>query len=97
MPEEFVIYSLRHTYGTRLGEAGADAFTIMRLMGHSSVTVSQRYVHPSPEAMERAVERLQIMNDKALGSGGQGAETVEIRQLPATISATVSEPALVSY
>jgi hypothetical protein len=52
----------RHTYGTRLGEAGADAFTIMRLMGHSSVTVSQKYVHPSPEAMERAVQRLDQMN-----------------------------------
>ena len=42
MPAEFVVYSLRHTYGTRLGEAGADPFVIMRLMGHSSVTVSQR-------------------------------------------------------
>jgi integrase len=33
MPAEFVVYSLRHTCGTRLGEAGADAFTIMRLRG----------------------------------------------------------------
>ena len=65
MPEGFVIYSLRHTYGTRLGEAGADTFTIMRLMGHSSITVSQRYVHPTPEAMERAVERLEAMNTEA--------------------------------
>lgn len=58
LPADFVIHSLRHTYGTRLGESGADAFTIMRLMGHSSVTVSQRYVHPTPEAMERAVSRM---------------------------------------
>jgi integrase len=65
MPSEFVLHSLRHTYGTRLGEGGADAFTIMRLMGHSSVTVSQRYVHPTPEALERAVERLQVLNEKA--------------------------------
>jgi hypothetical protein len=26
----------------------------MRIMGHSSVTVSQRYVHPTPETMETA-------------------------------------------
>jgi hypothetical protein len=45
-----------------LGEAGADAFTIMRLMGHSNVTVSQRYVHPSPEAVELAFERLTVLN-----------------------------------
>jgi integrase len=61
-PSDFVLHSLRHTFGTRLGEAGADAFTIMRLMGHSTVTVSQRYVHPSPEAVELAFERLVALN-----------------------------------
>ncbi len=65
LPQEFVLDSLRHTYGARLGEAGADAFTIMRLMGHSSATVSQRYVHPTPEAMERAVERFERVNREA--------------------------------
>jgi integrase len=59
LPAEFVPHSLRHTFGTRLGEAGADAFTIMRLMGHSTVTVSQRYVHPSRESVERAFDRLE--------------------------------------
>ena len=47
---------------TRLGQAGAGAFTIMRIAGHSSVTVSQRYVHPTPESLERAFERLQSLN-----------------------------------
>ena len=65
MTDEFVLHSLRHTYGTRLGEAGADAFTIMRLMGHSSVAVSQRYVHPTPEAIGRAVQHLDALNAKA--------------------------------
>lgn len=36
-------YSLRHAMLTRLGESGVDPFTIMRIAGHSSVTVSQRY------------------------------------------------------
>ena len=60
---EFVVHSLRHTFATRLGESGADAFQIMRLMGHSSVTVSQKYVHPTPETMERAIERLNMLNE----------------------------------
>ena len=47
---------------TRLGEAVADAFTIIWVAGHSSVTVSQRYVHPTPENMERAFEWLQELN-----------------------------------
>ena len=61
-PADFVPHSFRHTYGTRLGEAGADAFTIMRLMGHSTVVVSQKYVHPTPETMERAVQRMAALN-----------------------------------
>jgi len=62
MSDGFVLHSLRHRFGSRLGESGADAFTIMRLMGHSSVTVSQRYVHPSPEAVELAYERMTTLN-----------------------------------
>jgi integrase len=61
-PKDFVIHSLRHTMLTRLGEAGADAFTIQRIAGHSSVTVSQRYVHPSEESAGRALERLDALN-----------------------------------
>jgi integrase len=94
--DEFVIYSLRHTFGTRLGESGADAFTIMRVMGHSTVTVSQRYVHPTPETLERAFERLEERNQMAAKrleeQKAQAAEKLPaggMRQLPATISATV--------
>lgn len=69
LPKEFVIHSLRHTMLTRLGEAGVDAFTIMRIAGHSSITISQRYVHPSPEALERAFERLEALNSTASKQG----------------------------
>jgi integrase len=58
MPEDFVVHSLRHTMLTRLGLLGVDAFT-MKIAGHSSITISQRYVHPSPESVERAFEKLE--------------------------------------
>jgi len=45
LPDEFVLHGLLHTMLSRLGESGVEAFTIMRIAGHSSVTVSQRYVH----------------------------------------------------
>ncbi len=92
MPGEFVLHSLRHTYATRLGEAGAGAFTIMRLTGHSSITVSQRYVHPTPEAMEGAVDRLEGLNQKATKGLVEGQKY----QLPTTISATLPEVVSVS-
>lgn len=92
LPKDFVIHSLRHTMLTRLGESGVDAFTIMRIAGHSSITVSQRYVHPSPEAVERAFQRLQ---------GGPEVEVLKRKSLkrlpPATVSATLGERPSVSY
>lgn len=54
----FVLYSLRHTFLTRLGESGCDAWTLARIAGHSSVGMSTRYVHPSEDAVLNAVEKL---------------------------------------
>ena len=58
--------------------AGADAFTIKKVAGHSSVTISERYIHPTPEGQERAFERFANPNQDAVGKGGkrQGVTTV---------------------
>jgi integrase len=80
-PSDFVLHSLRHTFGTRLGESGAEAFTIMKLMGHSSVTVSQRYVHPSPEAVELAYERLIALNRQKVPTKAPTAEMTHAEQV----------------
>jgi hypothetical protein len=48
-----------------LGEAGTDAFTIMRVAAHSSVTISQSYIHPTGEAVERAFQRFESLNLQA--------------------------------
>lgn len=58
----FRLYDLRHTLLTRLGEAGTDSFTIQKIAGHSSILVSQRYVHPTPERLEDAFVRLEVYN-----------------------------------
>jgi len=55
----FRIYDLRHIFGTRLAESGADPFTIMKIMGHSSISTSQTYVHPTPERLEDAFTSVQ--------------------------------------
>jgi site-specific recombinase XerD len=86
---DFVLHSLRHTMLTRLGESGVDAFTIMRIAGHSSITVSQCCVHPTPEAVEQAFERLQL--------AAATPEKKAKRQAPATISATVGRMRVVSH
>jgi integrase len=62
LPKDCVIHACRHSFCTRLGEAGADAFVIQRLAGHSSITISQRYVHPTPARLEDAIGKLSAYN-----------------------------------
>jgi integrase len=54
--EGLVWHDLRATFGTRLGEAGFDAFTIAQLMGHSDVRTTQRYVRATELNKRAAVE-----------------------------------------
>jgi integrase len=60
---ECVLHSCRHTFCTRLGKAGADAFTIQKLAGHSSITISQRYVHADREIKQAAIALLNKLNE----------------------------------
>ena len=66
----FEPYCLRHTALTRLAEAGCDAFTLARIAGHSSITITQRYCHPQADAIERAFSRL-APNRELVNDGGQ--------------------------
>ena len=72
----FLLYSLRHTFLTRLGESGCDAWTLARVAGHSSVSISSRYVHPSEDAVFAAVSRLGGHNS---GHTGNLAEPIAKR------------------
>jgi len=53
----FEPYCLRHTALTKLADAGCDAFTLARIAGHSSIRVTERYVHPQAEAIELAFQK----------------------------------------
>jgi integrase len=54
----FVLYSLRHTFLTRLGASGCDVWTLARIAGHSSIQMSYRYVHPTDEHVLDAMAAL---------------------------------------
>lgn len=69
----FPPYTLRHTALTRLGEAsGGDVFALARIAGHSSITITQRYVHPQAETIDRVFAkamRLQETDQEEIGKG----------------------------
>jgi len=51
-------HDLRHTAATRMIEAGVDVNTVKEILGHSSITVTERYTHSNREQKEKAVELL---------------------------------------
>jgi len=59
----FVFYSLRHTFLARLGESGCNVWTLARIAGHSSITMSARYVHPSEDAVINALAQIKTPQD----------------------------------
>jgi len=55
---------LRATFGTRLAEAGCDAFTIVQLLGHSDIRVTMRYVRMVEGSKRAAVEAVKRTSGK---------------------------------
>jgi integrase len=80
----FVPYTLRHTALTRLGDAaGGDIFALARIAGHSTIAVTQRYIHPQADAINRVFairgghkngHNQETEKDRALRSLGRGTE-----------------------
>ena len=58
----FRLYDLRHTFGSRSAMAGVDLATLKELMGHSQISMTLRYVHPTPEHKQEAVKKLEQFN-----------------------------------
>jgi site-specific recombinase XerD len=55
------IHSLRHSFGTHLMEAGVDLPTIQRLMGHSSLTTTAKYLHVTSRHLGRVNSPLDLL------------------------------------
>jgi integrase len=58
----FRLYDLRHTFGSRSAMAQVDLPTLKELMGHSNISTTMRYVHPTPEHKREAVRKLERYN-----------------------------------
>lgn len=51
-------HDLRHTVGTRLMANGSDLRTVKEYLAHSNIRTTERYMHPTPENMLKAVDIL---------------------------------------
>jgi integrase len=57
------LHTLRHTFASSLVMAGVDLRTVQELLGHSTIKVTERYAHLSPDHRTRAVNVLKFGED----------------------------------
>jgi integrase len=55
----FRLYDLRHTFATRAVTSGVDLPTLSSLLGHASILMTMRYVHPAAEQKRVAMEKFE--------------------------------------
>jgi len=51
-------HDLRHTFATRLCELGVPLKVVSKILGHSTIQMTERYANPTPDSMKEAVESL---------------------------------------
>ena len=55
------IHTLRHCFATHLLEYGTSTHVIKRLMGHSSIRTTAKYLHISNETISKVVSPLDMV------------------------------------
>ena len=74
--QKVVFHTLRHTFGSWLAIQGTPILTIKELMGHKSLSMTERYAHLTPDVKKDATLALeaafnQSRNGKTEGAGLQ--------------------------
>ncbi len=57
--QKVVFHSLRHTFASWLVQNGTPIYTVAELMGHSTLEMTQRYSHLSPDTLRVAAQGLE--------------------------------------
>lgn len=81
--QRVVFHSLRHTFASWLVEQGTDLYSVKELMGHSTISMTERYSHLAPDTLRRAVKNLEK---------GMAAQNEAGKVIPFTGTMTTGNP-----
>ncbi len=59
-------HDLRHTFATRLVQAGVDIYTVQKLGRWKNISMVMRYAHHYPESLRKGIEVLNWINQKSI-------------------------------
>lgn len=77
LPKEMRVHDLRHSFASLFLLDGGDIFKLSRILGHSSVTVTERtYAHLRPDAYQEDYGRVRFEMPKA-----DGANVVDLKSV----------------
>ena len=52
------LHKLRHTFASQLVQNGVELYTVSKLLGHSSIQMTEIYAHMAPPTLHRAIAKL---------------------------------------
>jgi integrase len=61
------IHDLRHSFATLAIQGGASLYDVQKLLGHSDISMTQRYAHMADESLQRATDNMAGVIDRAIG------------------------------
>jgi integrase len=69
---QWVLHAFRHTYASRMVQAGVDLYTVKELLGHSTIAVTERYAHLNPKKLIDAVKVLEAVSAQSTATEAPG-------------------------